>query len=312
MNAESREIGVKVYPGKEKLPEGREIFVVMNRFSRKGEKRSEELLTWFKKQDVDVKFVHSRKSGHTKDLVSEIVINNPNSLIVVVGGDGTCSEAINGALVASDGHCDVPFLFYPAGTGNDIAHALGHDKKDAKASILKNPKIERVDALKMTITNPDGSQKSVYGLGYIGFGVSAAGARKINEKRPSLIGHIALALDALRSEGIDIDLGGREESYREVLFLNGSRIGKVLNADSTPTDGKFDLFLFQEKGLPLLEKALKAALIPQRGIRRSELEFTILNGEIIPQVDAEPIEETQIGSTIKLSVLKNAISVVKV
>jgi diacylglycerol kinase family enzyme len=59
------------------------------------------------------------------------------SAVILVGGDGTFHEAINGMLMRTD-NIKLPIGFFPAGTGNDTCKSLGiNSQEEALENILK-------------------------------------------------------------------------------------------------------------------------------------------------------------------------------
>ncbi|GAA4482517.1 diacylglycerol/lipid kinase family protein [Microbacterium panaciterrae] len=108
------------------------IAVVANPRSGKGRGASaaDEAVAHLRGTGADVR-VHSGGSAtDTRRLIGIALAEHPD-VIVVVGGDGTVSGILP-ALIGSD----VPIALVPAGTGNDLARALGlplHDPAAAAA-----------------------------------------------------------------------------------------------------------------------------------------------------------------------------------
>ena len=69
----------------------------------------------------------TEKPKHATFIVQELINEKSNCIIVVVGGDGTIHEVLNG-LIGSN----IPLGIIPAGSGNDFSRGLGisleHDK----------------------------------------------------------------------------------------------------------------------------------------------------------------------------------------
>lgn len=72
--------------------------------------------------------------------------NNSNqSLLIIVGGDGSISEAVNQIY-----HTNINFSFLPNGTGNDFSKTVyGKLKFDEILDNIENIKIEKIDLLKI-------------------------------------------------------------------------------------------------------------------------------------------------------------------
>jgi YegS/Rv2252/BmrU family lipid kinase len=84
-----------------------------------------------KEADVTYQAYFSKRVGHIAQLVKEITTNNEEPLVhlVIVGGDGSFNEALQGISDFSK----VIMSYIPTGSGNDLAKALGISKEPGKA-----------------------------------------------------------------------------------------------------------------------------------------------------------------------------------
>ena len=94
-------------------------------------------------------------------------------LIVVVGGDGTFNEVVNGYL--SEGfpiNPDASLAFCPAGTGSDFRRSAGIPKSphDAVRAIAKAP-VRKFDACGVRVTTTNGDMSTRYFANVTSFGV---------------------------------------------------------------------------------------------------------------------------------------------
>lgn len=71
--------------------------------------------------------------------------HNANELLIVIGGDGSLNEVLNG--VKQSAHPDTPFTYLPSGTGNDFARAAGLTKNIPQLvrKLLTHPTIQKID-----------------------------------------------------------------------------------------------------------------------------------------------------------------------
>lgn len=95
----------------------------------------------------DVSVSITRASGDATTYAREAVAAGA-PLVVVIGGDGTVNEVVNG-LAGGLRNCELGII--PAGTGNDSARALGIPlKPDEAAALLRYPESHVVDLIEVT------------------------------------------------------------------------------------------------------------------------------------------------------------------
>ena len=83
-----------------------------------------------KKKNVEYKAYVTKRPGHAKHLAERIsTLDDDDIRMVVVGGDGTINEAINGVKDFSR----ISFGVIPTGSGNDFARGMGIPKDTEKA-----------------------------------------------------------------------------------------------------------------------------------------------------------------------------------
>ncbi|KRM23860.1 diacylglycerol/lipid kinase family protein [Latilactobacillus graminis] len=79
----------------------------------------------------------SRYAGHTYQLAYQFAkFKYHDQLLLIIGGDGTLNQALNGLYNAHRG--DIPIAYIPCGSGNDFARGVGisHDPIKALEQIL--------------------------------------------------------------------------------------------------------------------------------------------------------------------------------
>ena len=83
-----------------------------------------------KKKHIAYEALFTEKNGHASELVRKAAQkDDENKTIVVMGGDGTISEAMDGLWDRPD----VTFAYIPIGSGNDFARTLGISSSWRKA-----------------------------------------------------------------------------------------------------------------------------------------------------------------------------------
>ncbi|NJI60813.1 YegS/Rv2252/BmrU family lipid kinase [Microbacterium oxydans] len=103
------------------------IAVLANPFSGKGRggRAAEAAVLHLRGRGVDVRTYAGGSAADTARLAVTALADDPRAL-VVVGGDGTLSGVLDIVCAST-----VPVVLVPAGTGNDLARALGLPRGDA-------------------------------------------------------------------------------------------------------------------------------------------------------------------------------------
>ena len=100
-----------------------EYYFIVNPKSRTGKTRQiwEELVLELERRKVDYQAFCTEYKGHAKELAKKITTENEKGCkLVVVGGDGTSNEVLNGITDFKN----VQVGFIPTGSGNDLGRGL--------------------------------------------------------------------------------------------------------------------------------------------------------------------------------------------
>ncbi|EFJ69966.1 lipid kinase, YegS/Rv2252/BmrU family [Lactobacillus paragasseri JV-V03] len=99
------------------------LLVNLKSGSDKGAKALKEIEAALKKEKLAYNIQISTYPGQLVPIATKTAneINNNHECIVIVGGDGSLNQALNG--VKNSLHPDTPLAYFPAGTGNDFARA---------------------------------------------------------------------------------------------------------------------------------------------------------------------------------------------
>jgi diacylglycerol kinase family enzyme len=185
--------------------------------------------------------VLSEFPGHLTEAARE----HPDSLLVVVGGDGTVNEVVNG--VAGTG-AEVATL--PAGTGQDFArtHGIPSRFEDAVRVALEGA-TRTIDLGRVECAG--GTSRYFANVGSVG--MSGAVARRANAMTKALGGRItfyyALTVEFLawRNTQVSVELDGgvrREGPLHDVIVANGRFHGGGMGCSGRgQDDGLFDIVL---------------------------------------------------------------------
>ena len=132
--------------------------------SKKGKKIFERILPQIRSKGVEVEYHFAKYKGHPRVLIQELEIQSFDA-ILVVGGDGTMHEVINGMLFRSDGK-RLPIGLIPAGSGNSLMHDLNClDPSSATRGYLDH-KIKCIDLAKIYTLN-----ETMYSFNVVGWGM---------------------------------------------------------------------------------------------------------------------------------------------
>lgn len=109
---------------------GDHIAVLVNPFAGKGRGRhgAEAALGHLRTRGADVRVYMGESASSSRELVARALDERPR-VLMVIGGDGTLSGILDPVCAAG-----VPVALVPAGTGNDLARALGLPRGDPAAA----------------------------------------------------------------------------------------------------------------------------------------------------------------------------------
>lgn len=173
-------------------------------------------------------------------------------LLVVVGGDGTMHEVVNGVLKADLGQ-RVELAVLPLGTGKDVAGSLRIPTRlDAAIAVARDGAARTIDVGRATYT-VEGGEAEAYFVNFAGAGISGAIAARANRTTKALGGKVSFfwATVAVFSRwqpaemAIAIDGVERRSRLLEALAMNGDYTagGMWIAPEAAPDDGQFDVVL---------------------------------------------------------------------
>lgn len=96
-------------------------------------KKIKGVFDYLEENKIEYKVYESKYYRHPVELAKEITSNNEEGNIIVIGGDGTFNEVLNGVSDFSKWKIGL----IPAGSGNDFASIIGFDKKKPVESLKK-------------------------------------------------------------------------------------------------------------------------------------------------------------------------------
>jgi diacylglycerol kinase (ATP) len=194
------------------------------------------------------KALFSEREGHVAELARDAAEQGAR-LLVVVGGDGTVNEAVNGLEAAG---ADAELALVPCGTGDDFARSVGIPTDAGRAlQVAAGEAARRIDLGRAAFVGWDGSKRERYFANFAGAGISgaiarrgAATSRRLGARAAYFWATVAV-FARWKSVEISLDGGGERRSglMYEVLAANGAYTagGMKIAPDAVPDDGLFDL-----------------------------------------------------------------------
>jgi diacylglycerol kinase (ATP) len=191
----------------------------------------------------------SERAGHLAELARGAAQDGAR-LLVVVGGDGTVYEAVNGIVEA--GARDVEVALLPCGTGDDFARTFGIPTSAERAlAAAANGVVRPVDVGRASFRGWDGSELTRCFANFAGVGISgaiarrgAATSRRLGARAAYFWASIAVFV-RWKSVEVSVQAGGEHRDGRmlEVLVTNGvyTAGGMKVAPGASPDDGLFDV-----------------------------------------------------------------------
>jgi len=186
----------------------------------------------------------TKSQGDAEAFVKNYCEENGIARFIACGGDGTFSEAVNGAI----GFEGTEIGVMPIGTGNDFCRNFrGVDFKDIKAQILSDTR--KCDAIKYT---DNGVSRYGVNMFNIGFDCNVCDMKEKLSKKTFLKGSLAYLISVffilVKKKGANLKIvADGTEKYNGRLLLtalaNGSFCGGGFksNPDAELNDGQIDI-----------------------------------------------------------------------
>ena len=165
----------------------------------------------------------SERPNHLTELAREAA--GDGRLLVVVGGDGTLNEVVNGVAGSN-----AELAILPAGTGQDFGRTYGIPTRfDDAVRVALEGTPRPVDLGRVTFRKQDGTDAVRYFANVGSVGMSGAVARRANSMSKALGGkttfYYALAREFVTWKNIEVtvtfDGGERRGRMHDVIVANG-------------------------------------------------------------------------------------------
>jgi diacylglycerol kinase (ATP) len=211
---------------------------------------------------------------------------------VVVGGDGTVNEIVNGIA-----GMDVELALIPRGTGGDFVRTFGIPRKlEDAVEVALHGRTREIDLGRATYRTWAGDEGEGWFANVASAGMSGAIAKRSNETSKALGGKASYAWATLAvfsrwsNDEVRVQVDGEEHAGRmhDVIVANGRFLGggMKMTPEAEPDDGRFDVLLIGD-----LTKSDLVLTLPKtyRGTHLPHPKATLLHGATV-EVDApEPL-----------------------
>ncbi len=214
-------------------------------------------------------------------------------LLVVVGGDGTVNEVVNGIADAED----VELAVIPRGTGWDFVRTYGIPRDlDGAIDVALRGTVREIDAGVVTYRAWSGGDARSYFANVASAGISGAIAQRANESSKVLGGKVSYYWATLavfvgwQTGEMRVTVDGESRSGRmiDAMICNGRYLGggMMMCPEAEPDDGVFDVLLIGD-----VTKRDLLFVLPKtyRGKHLPHPRLELLRGRVVTVEADEPL-----------------------
>ncbi len=255
--------------------------IIINPESKCGKGKAvwEQVQNYMEQRGISYHVNISRGMGDARKIAAEMVFADDIPLeervIVVIGGDGTLNEVVNGLKSL----CSVRIGYIPAGSGNDFARNLKIPKDTLKACelIFEKKRIKKLDYGVNCVGKEEIQNRRFLVSSGIGYDAAichelnyTAWKKKLNRVHMGKLAYIIFGIrQILYSKPSDGELildGVKKISLQKVYFVSCHILkteggGFSFGKKADPTDGKLTLCVFQNMSKGKFVAALLLALL---------------------------------------------------
>jgi len=221
-----------------------------------GEKKSPKISKLLIDNDIEHKIYLPDTCEHGRELAKQLSQQGVCHFMVM-GGDGTLNEMLNGIFTAEVDTTQRYVVLIPSGTGNDWARTHGYSKQWKKTiQGLKAGYFMRHDVGKVVSNDENGKESQRYFINIAGFGFDAAVIQHSIGTKPKILSSAVYIVNLLKvlflhkAQLTKVKFNGKviQENIFSIAVgicrYNGKGMKQVPKAD--PCDGFFDLVLIRK------------------------------------------------------------------
>ena len=213
--------------------------------------------------------------------------------LVVVGGDGSVNEVVNGLDAATD----VELAVIPRGTGWDFARTFGiPNDLDGAIDVALDGTVREIDLGTATYRTWGGAEGRSTFANVASAGISGAIARRANDSSKALGGKVSYYWATLSvffgwqtgEMRVTVDGESRSGKMIDAMICNGRYLGggMMMCPEAEPDDGLFDVLLIGD-----VTKRDLAFVLPKtyKGKHLPHPRLELLRGRVVSVESEEPL-----------------------
>ena len=221
-----------------------DYYIIVNPISGNGKSKNlmNNLTVDLENKNITYKIIKTEYSGHAKKICNNL---QDYDKIIIIGGDGTFNEAINGIMLNNH----KPTIgFIPGGTGNAMMHDLNGTTYDKALDIILSNRTKKIDVMQL-----DFNDSIEYSINIVGWGM-AADINILSEKlrflgptRYTIASMYYVFNKVCRKAKIKIDEREIIDNFLFILTLNTIHTGRGMKAapKAKLDDGLIDIIILK-------------------------------------------------------------------
>jgi len=173
---------------------------------------------------------HIIQTEYPKHMTELCSTNTSYKKVIIIGGDGTFNEAING-IMSNPHNEEQTFGFLPGGTGNSFLYDLGGQKYSKAIEIIINGRFKKIDILKLEFSSSIKYSMNIVGWGLVSdINIMSEKLRFLGAARYNLASLYYIFNKKNRLAEIVIDGNIRKDDFLFILCSNTIHTGKGMKA----------------------------------------------------------------------------------
>ena len=259
----------------------------------------------FNNSSIKYHIFQSEYKGHIKKYCQNCI---DYTQFLIIGGDGTFHEAVNGFLKNVNLKL-ITVGFFPGGTGNSFMYDLNAITYAQAYNKIINGRVKKIDILQLKFNDNIEYAFNIVGWGLVSdINILAEKLRFLGSQRYNIASLYYIFNRNLQSAELIIDGKSRKDKYLFIMCLNTIHTGKAMKAAPRALldDGLLDLVLLESKIstlklIILLTKIFKGTHIHSKYVKYIQAKSITIKPKTnsILNIDGE----NKLKTPIKISVL---------